>query len=284
VIKPRRQLGNHGHKQTGGKYVLMVANPRYFQIMDEILLSDKNKNKDDGLCEIKQISHNVKRYIFNDDFSFDLIASGGQNNAMKCAEIAISFGAEYIINAGFVGSLDDRLGPGSVVISGEFSRLDKKGNRMGTEPSSFYIAPLPTKITSSPLIINALTALADDAKIEWDIAKMATLHIYYEDMDLIRRIQKEGFANIIDEEATNVSAVAGFRSGKLKTEEHGRIHAGGVYFVSDVYLRGGGHFDRRADRSIKDQRSKDVVILGMGALRKLYEKNLGADTDSNCNC
>jgi len=300
AIRPAGQLRRHGHKKTGPKYVLLTSNPRYKEVLTQIFgdpAATPKTLEHAGLrgeanflvlpgavpTEVNSIGQNIVRYSFEDGFEFDLICCSGQTSAMKWAEIGISFGAEYIVAPGICGSLVDELPPGSVVLTGEFARLDRKGDFMGTDPTSFYVAPLNrTRPTSSPILQDHLISALNERGLSWDVGKCATIPIYYQTDALIRRARDEGYATIIDEEDTNVAAVAGFRSGKLSLNDGGRVHFCGLHFVTDVYLRGGGHHDLRGDYTRRDNNTLQIVDVSVTALHELYLKKLQAGKAGDC--
>lgn len=276
TIKPRTQLSSHGHTSSGSRYVILVSNHRYFSLMEQLITSEpKYKARFVGAFGTGK---NILRYSLG-RLNFDIISCTGQTSAAKWAEICIGFGARYIINIGMVGSLIDELQPGSFVISGEFCRMDREGLDMGTDPYSFYFAPMPTKVVSSPSIVDALIESAENLDIGHSIVKMATVPVYYQDFALIRRLRDTGFATTVDEEATNVAAVMSFRSQKVASDDSRRLHFGGIYFISDVYPRTGGHFDCRDNQEIKERCSVLTLKAAIDAFRNIDRTYvMGPDT------
>ncbi|MBI4453708.1 hypothetical protein HY636_03625 [Candidatus Woesearchaeota archaeon] len=276
TIKPRTQLTNHGHTPSGSRYVILVSNQRYFQLLKQLVSSDPKYKA--NLVGSFGTGGNIMRYSFGKT-NFDIVSCTGQTSAAKWAEICIGFGARYIINIGMVGSLVDEHQPGNFVISGEFCRMDREGADMGTDPYSFYFAPMPTKIVSSPTLVDALIYSAGNLEIDYSIVKMATVPVYYQDFALIRRLRETGFATTVDEEATNIAAVMGFRSQKVGSDDSRRLHFGGIYFISDVYPRTGGHLDHRDDFQMKERCSILTLKAAIDAF-KYIDKGyvMGPDT------
>ncbi|MBU1111979.1 MAG: hypothetical protein KJ896_04305, partial [Nanoarchaeota archaeon] len=236
LIKPKRQLTTHGYKPSAPLYAILFSNGRYFELIEDVLSQESHGRE---LVKIIGADRNVRRYNMK-GIMFDCINVGIGSGSGHWAEITHSFGNKYFIQIGMVGSTSKHFDIGDYVISGEFARIPTQGNHIGTSLYSFGFAPLPVRISSSPILIDALMQAAYQHDIDWKMTKMATVEdIYQETNKSIGNLVKAGVTTI-DQEATNIAAVLGYRSGNVPTDHPDRLHYGGFHFVSDQFVNVGG--------------------------------------------